>query len=84
MGLRKLTCPPLAGPYEKLVFRNIINHTWTGQLACVTENHIDSQFCLKRKKNGFCFLEAEPVSLKCYVKCNAKTTALTLKRCDEE
>lgn len=37
MGLRKLTCLPLAGTYEKLVFGNIINHTRAGQLVCVIE-----------------------------------------------
>lgn len=50
MGLRKLTYLPLASTYKKLVFRNIINHTLTGQLARITENHRDSQFCLKGKK----------------------------------
>lgn len=42
IGLRKLTCLPLAGTYEKLVFRNVINHRRTGQPVWVTENHIDS------------------------------------------
>lgn len=56
MGLRKLTCLPLAGTYEKLDFRNIINHIRTGQLVCITENHRYSILSERRKKKHFPFL----------------------------